>query len=201
MLKKRPDPFCSTASSTGSAGSPLASSLTVPQENPGPWACRRGPLPNRIFKPSLTHPALKDMSSFRGFCFFPCNSVAMLLLILGLPSVANTSASWSYFRVIPCSSVANASAYSSFYFHGKCLWLCLFLIPCLGFDWKAGMYGNWTHWELCSNPPMVLKTMANTSCANTPETNSIRHLYASRLLSIEKLCCPVLLPRTGNNGK
>jgi|GEM_PF-3075277 len=34
---------------------------------------------------------------------------------------------------------------------------------------KAGMYGNRTHWELCSNPPMVLKTMANTSCANTPE--------------------------------
>jgi hypothetical protein len=32
----------------------------------------------------------------------------------------------------------------------------------------TGVYGNRTHRELCSNPPLVLKTRANTSCANTP---------------------------------
>ena len=42
----------------------------------------------------------------------------------------------------------------------------------------AGVYRNRIYWELLSNPPMVLKTMANTSCANTPETNSIRQLNA-----------------------
>ena len=41
------------------------------------------------------------------------------------------------------------------------------------------MYGNRTHWELCSNPPMVLKTMANTSCANTPEN---RFLLTSNIV-------------------
>ena len=30
------------------------------------------------------------------------------------------------------------------------------------------MYGNRTHSELCSNPPLVLKTRAITRCANTP---------------------------------
>lgn len=34
---------------------------------------------------------------------------------------------------------------------------------------QAGVYGNRTHWELCSNPPLVLKTRARTSGANTPE--------------------------------
>ncbi len=33
----------------------------------------------------------------------------------------------------------------------------------------AGVYRNRIYWELLSNPPMVLKTMANTSCANTPK--------------------------------
>ena len=72
------------ASSTGSASSP-----TVP----------KGPSPNRIFIPSLTHPALKEVFCFRGyfFCFclfflpclcfclfrvFPCPSVSLLLLFL-----------------------------------------------------------------------------------------------------------------------
>ena len=31
------------------------------------------------------------------------------------------------------------------------------------------MYGNRTHWELCSNPPLVLKTRADTSRADTPQ--------------------------------
>lgn len=31
------------------------------------------------------------------------------------------------------------------------------------------MYGNRTHWELCSNPPLVLKTRAPTRGANTPK--------------------------------
>jgi hypothetical protein len=35
----------------------------------------------------------------------------------------------------------------------------------------AGVYGNRTHSELCSNPPLVLKTRATTRCANTPETH------------------------------
>jgi len=64
------------------------------------------------------------------------------VVILGLISV-------SLLLSFPCNSVL---------IRGKCLCLCLFLIPCLGLDCKAGMYGNWTHWELCSNPPMVLKT-------------------------------------------
>src|SRR5215467_11834403 len=34
---------------------------------------------------------------------------------------------------------------------------------------EAGVYGNRTHWELCSNPPLVLKTRAPTRGANTPE--------------------------------
>jgi hypothetical protein len=29
------------------------------------------------------------------------------------------------------------------------------------------VYGNRTHWELCSNPPTVLKTVASASRANT----------------------------------
>jgi hypothetical protein len=33
---------------------------------------------------------------------------------------------------------------------------------------KSGVYGNRTHWELCSNPPLVLKTRAPTRGANTP---------------------------------
>ena len=45
----------------------------------------KGPFPNRIFIPSLTHPALKDVFSFRGYASasfreIPCSSVAMLLL-------------------------------------------------------------------------------------------------------------------------
>lgn len=32
----------------------------------------------------------------------------------------------------------------------------------------AGVYRNRIYWELLSNPPMVLKTMAITRCANTP---------------------------------
>src|SRR5262249_8211888 len=34
---------------------------------------------------------------------------------------------------------------------------------------ETGVYGNRTHWELCSNPPLVLKTRAPTRGANTPE--------------------------------
>jgi hypothetical protein len=37
----------------------------------------------------------------------------MLLLLLVLPSVAYSASASASFRVIPCSSVANASAYSS----------------------------------------------------------------------------------------
>ncbi len=33
----------------------------------------------------------------------------------------------------------------------------------------AGVYRNRIYWELLSNPPMVLKTMAITRCANTPK--------------------------------
>lgn len=33
----------------------------------------------------------------------------------------------------------------------------------------TGVYGNRTHRELCSNPPAVLKTVAPTRGANTPE--------------------------------
>ena len=41
-------------------------------------------------------------------------------------------------------------------------------------DKRAGVYGNRIHWELCSNPPLVLKTRAGTSRANTPETLILR---------------------------
>ena len=34
---------------------------------------------------------------------------------------------------------------------------------------EPGVYGNRTHCELCSNPPLVLKTRAPTRGANTPE--------------------------------
>src|SRR6266852_6284025 len=34
---------------------------------------------------------------------------------------------------------------------------------------EAGVYGNRTHRELCSNPPLVLKTRAAARRANTPE--------------------------------
>ncbi len=34
---------------------------------------------------------------------------------------------------------------------------------------NTGVYGNRIHWELCSNPPLVLKTRAITRCANTPK--------------------------------
>lgn len=32
----------------------------------------------------------------------------------------------------------------------------------------AGVYRNRTYWEPCSNPPLVLKTRAGASRANTP---------------------------------
>src|SRR2546421_10323280 len=35
---------------------------------------------------------------------------------------------------------------------------------------RAGVYGNRTHWGRCSHPPLVLKTRAGTSRANTPES-------------------------------
>jgi hypothetical protein len=88
-----------------------------------------------LAQPSLTHPALKDVFCFR------VRPWLILLLILLLPSVlvfcfclfrvipcssvANASAS---FRVFPCSSVANAYAFASAYssFRGKCL---CFLAP------------------------------------------------------------------------
>lgn len=38
---------------------------------------------------------------------------------------------------------------------------------------EAGVYGNRTHRELCSNPPLVLKTRARTSGANTPEKPTV----------------------------
>ena len=70
----------------------------------------------QLFIPSLTHPALKDMSSFRANLLlllilpsvsllqsFPCNSV----LIRGYAYAS----SWSYFR-------GYASAYSWSYFRG-----------------------------------------------------------------------------------
>ena len=36
---------------------------------------------------------------------------------------------------------------------------------------KAGVYGNRTHRELCSNPPLVLKTRAATRRTNTPDAS------------------------------
>ena len=66
-----------------------ASSLTVHKSRS--LSLSKGPFPNRIFTPSLTHPALKDVFCFRGFCFLPCICFCL-------------------FRVFPCSSVANASA-------------------------------------------------------------------------------------------
>ena len=38
----------------------------------------------------------------------------------------------------------------------------------------TGVYGNRTHCELCSNPPLVLKTRAPTRGANTPERRVFR---------------------------
>lgn len=38
----------------------------------------------------------------------------------------------------------------------------------------TGADGNRTHWEPCSDPPPVLKTGANTSCANTPKEIGIQ---------------------------
>ena len=75
----------------------------------------KGPFPNSIFIPSLTHPALKAVFCFRGKCF---------CFLLVLPSVAS-----AYFRVIPCSSVANASASAYSSFRGKCF--CLVFLPWL----------------------------------------------------------------------
>ena len=46
-----------------------------------PWLCFRF-----LAQPSLTHPALNAVTSFR---VFPCNSVANLMLPLILPSVVN----------------------------------------------------------------------------------------------------------------
>src|SRR5437867_12919164 len=39
---------------------------------------------------------------------------------------------------------------------------------------EAGVYGNRTHRELCSNPPLVLKTRAPTRGANTPRPRNLR---------------------------
>src|SRR6059058_1271566 len=50
-----------------------------------------------------------------------------------------------------------------------------FLLYFQGFFMKPGAYGNRTHRELCSNPPLVLKTRAPTRGANTPEVaNALR---------------------------
>jgi len=77
----------------------------------------KGPSQNSIFIQSLTHPALKDMSSFRGLFCFPCNSVA------------NASAS-VFFRVNPwqmliLNSVAHASGserHVAFVFPKPCIY-------------------------------------------------------------------------------
>src|SRR5215472_1217040 len=37
----------------------------------------------------------------------------------------------------------------------------------------TGVYGNRTHRELCSNPPLVLKTRAATRRANTPRATQV----------------------------
>src|SRR4051812_33241064 len=50
----------------------------------------------------------------------------------------------------------------------------------------AGVYGNRTHWGRCSHPPLVLKTRAGTSRANTPEGGPT-HCKAARA---RKLVCP-----------
>src|SRR6516162_5957891 len=39
---------------------------------------------------------------------------------------------------------------------------------------KTEVYGNRTHWELCSNPPLVLKTRALARGANTPNGRKTR---------------------------
>ena len=54
-VPKEPRSLSLTASST--------SSLTVAKE-PRSLSLSKGPLPNRIFLPSLTHPALKDVCDF-----------------------------------------------------------------------------------------------------------------------------------------
>jgi hypothetical protein len=78
----------------------------------GSLSLSKGPSQNSIFIQSLTHPALKDMSSFRGLFCFPCNSVA------------NASAS-VFFRVNPWQMLLLLSF--SVLIRGK----CLFLIPSL----------------------------------------------------------------------
>src|SRR5262245_1429391 len=40
------------------------------------------------------------------------------------------------------------------------------------------VYGNRTHWELCSNPPLVLKTRAVARRADTLSSFSVRELDA-----------------------
>ena len=85
--------FCSSLSLMVSS----ASSLTIPEKSPGPWACRRGPS-QTVY--------LYRRSRIR-------------LWKICLPSVAYSYS--AYFRVFPCSSVANASAWS--FFRGKCFCL------------------------------------------------------------------------------
>ena len=46
---------------------------------------------------------------------------------------------------------------------------------------ETGVYGNRTHRELCSNPPLVLKTRAPTRGANTP-----RCFFNDHITSLEK---------------
>jgi len=97
-IEREPRSLSLTASS--------ASPLTVAKE-PRALSLPKGPFPNSIFIPSLTHPALKDVCVFS--VSFPCNSVA------------NSSASaFSFFRV-------SASVFSVKFRVNP--WLMLLLLP------------------------------------------------------------------------
>src|SRR6185437_4550842 len=58
---------------------------------------------------------------------------------------------------------------------------------CSGLQSATGVDRNRTDWERCSHPPLVLKTRANTSCANTPRAIPpiVRPSELSALLAID----------------
>src|SRR6185437_7211849 len=68
------------------------------------------------------------------------------------------------------------------------------LVPPAGRSWQrrptahsfTGVDRNRTDWERCLHPPLVLKTRANTSCANTPKAIPpiVRPSELSALLAI-----------------